>query len=134
MFFQYNPPPSANFKNFDENCVAQSVRIFLYKDRTQIVLLFSKCLVFVYKTSRNYWNVLNQNGGWKTFRTSFITLWTFLKYVQLIEWWCSATKKSKINAYAAICRLVDCATECYAVNFERYFQSGLILNRVLKCF
>ena len=39
-------PPSANFKNSMKNCVMQSVRIFAYKNVTQIVLLLAKCLAF----------------------------------------------------------------------------------------
>ena len=44
-------PPFANFRNSMNNCAPQSVRIFLYKHRTQIVFLFVKCLVLCIKMS-----------------------------------------------------------------------------------
>ena len=44
-----SPPPSANSKNSMKNRVTQSVQIFVYKTVTQIILLFAKCLDFVYK-------------------------------------------------------------------------------------
>ena len=40
------PPPSTNFKNPMQNCITQSVRIFVYKSVMKIVLIFAKCLAF----------------------------------------------------------------------------------------
>ena len=40
------PSPSANFKSSMNIFVTQSVRIFVYKNVTETVLLFAKCLDF----------------------------------------------------------------------------------------
>ena len=40
-----SPPPPIS-KNYMKNRIKKSVRIFVYKNLTQIVLLFSKCLAF----------------------------------------------------------------------------------------
>ena len=40
----------------------------------------------------------------------------------------------RINVYSALFRLAECATECYAVHFEHSFQTGLVLNLVLKSY
>ena len=40
------PPPSANFKYSMKNRVTQKCWIFVYKNVSQIVLLFAKCLAF----------------------------------------------------------------------------------------
>ena len=46
FFINKCPPPSANFKNSVKNHVTQKCRVFVYKNVSQIVLLFAKCLAF----------------------------------------------------------------------------------------
>ena len=46
FFLHIKCPPLRQFQKFNENRLTQSVRLFVYKNITQIVLIFAKCLDF----------------------------------------------------------------------------------------